>query len=276
MPPDTNDGHAAEPDDAEIGFPPVPELDRVVRLENPSLDDYVAASSAYVLDGRQLPTKGTDESRSAKAAQGELSKVLGRVLAHDLNARHKELVISELGEGVLDRPKRQRPHLIEPEAGEKRVAGGLRTVQSDVTEAHELDGVRLAVEIKPSYRAVGRAIWNRYGDVRAFAVNIHLKFPFAVVGGVQVLPTIDIEEDGSRSKTRTYLSRAARRHDRIRPRVSEADADHLVEALGLVIFDPETGELDPDLPAADSRLRWEGFVASLVEAYDARFGAESD
>jgi hypothetical protein len=35
-----------------------------------------------------------------------------------------------------------------------------------------MDGLRLAVEIKPVNLAVDRAIWNRFGDVRAFAVNI--------------------------------------------------------------------------------------------------------
>ena len=74
-------------------------------------------------------------------------------------------------------------------AGELDVAGALRSARADVSEAHPLDGLRLAVEIKPINLAVGRAIWNRFGDVQVFAVNIHLKFPFAVVGGVLALPT---------------------------------------------------------------------------------------
>jgi hypothetical protein len=36
---------------------------------------------------------------------------------------------------------------------------------------------------------VGRAIWNRFGDLRTFAVNIHLKFPFSVLGGILVVLT---------------------------------------------------------------------------------------
>src|SRR5213075_3432256 len=80
-------------------------------------------------------------------------------------------------------------------AGEKNVAGALRVVRADVSETHDLDGLRLAVEIKPVNLAVGRALWNRFGDIRTFAVNIHLKFPFAVVGGVLVIPTY--EETGT-------------------------------------------------------------------------------
>jgi hypothetical protein len=78
---------------------------------------------------------------------------------------------------------------MKPHAGELNVAGALRNARADVSEAHHMDGLRLAVEIKPVNLAVGRAIWNRFGDVRAFAVNIHLKFPFAVVGGVLAVPT---------------------------------------------------------------------------------------
>jgi hypothetical protein len=255
-------------------YPAVPELDRVIGMDEPTIDDYVKAASAYVVDGRKLPVKGNAESKSAKAAQGELSKVLGKVLAAEVADAHRSILEEEFGEAVLELPAKQRPHLLAAKDGETSVAGGLRTARSDVTEAHHLDGIRLAIELKPSYRAVGRAIWNRYGDVRAFAVNIHLKFPFAVVGGVQVLPTIDFEADGSQLDTRSYLQRAARRLDRIRTRATEADANHLLEAFGLLAFDPVTAKIDPDIPPPRSRLRWDAFLEDLARAYDVRFGAE--
>lgn len=255
------------------GYPDIPELDRVISLERPTLEDYLKAAGAYVVEGRCLPIRRTPESESAKAAQTALSRVFGRVLARELQDRHRRLVDDELGGPPL--PRHSKPtHILHPREGETRVAGGLRTAQSDVTEVHPLDGVRLAVEVKPTYRAIGRAIWNRYGDVRAFAVNIHLKFPFAVVGGVQVLPTIDFEDDGSQIDTRRYLDRAARRLSRIRPRQTEADADHLLEAFGLIAFDPVSAELDETIPPQGSSLRWDAFVEALVRAYDTRFGGE--
>lgn len=61
---------------------------------------------------------------------------------------------------------------ISPYPGELTVAGALRTARADVSEPHQLDGLRLAIEIKPINLAVGRAMWNRFGDIRAFAVNI--------------------------------------------------------------------------------------------------------
>jgi hypothetical protein len=257
------------------GYPGVPELDRVIGLQEPDLDDYLSASSAYVLQGRNLPTKGNSESDSAKAAQGVLSKILGGVISRQLAERHRRLIVNELGAEAFIQAQGRSPHVIQSVAAETKVAGGLRTAQSDVTEAHKLDGVRLAIELKPSYRAVGRAIWNRYGDVRAFAVNIHLKFPFAVVGGVQVLPTIDVEADGSHTDTSSYVKRAAHRLARIRPRQTEADAGHLLEAFGLIVFDPLTGELSESIPGKGSPLHWSNFLDSLVETYDVRFGAES-
>src|SRR5436309_3264185 len=98
-----------------------------------------------------------------------------------------------------------------------------------------------AVSSGPGYPA----IQDLDGDVRAFAVNIHLKFPFAVVGGVQVLPTWDFDENGNWVDTTSFLRRASRRLDRIRLRDTEAGAHHLLEGFLLLVFDPKTGQLDP-------------------------------
>ena len=239
------------------------------------MKEYLAGASGYVINGRSLPTKNNTSSKSAKSAQGDLSKALSSVIARELHDRHIKLIFKELGPSAFVSSRTQTAaHALTPVAKETRVAGGLRTAQSDVTEAHELDGVRLAIEIKPSYRAVGRAIWNRFGDVRAFAVNIHLKFPFAVVGGVQVLPTWDFDENGAWVNTTSYLRRAARRLDRIRLRETEAEAHHLLEGFLLLVFDPKTGKLDPNIPAPSSPLRWDSFIDKLVGTYDTRFGAD--
>lgn len=76
------------------------------------------------------------------------------------------------------------------------------------------NGLTLAVEIKPVHLAVGRAIWNRFGDIRTFAVNIHLKFPFAVIGGIMTLPTEERLVSGNDlnwKPTTTLIARAADR-----------------------------------------------------------------
>ena len=140
----------------------LPLVDALSVNQNPSIDDYIGAVSQYVLHASSLT-----DARS-KQAQIALSSALGRALAAKLIARVPR---------------------ISPHPGELTVAGALRSARADVSEPHQLDGLRLAVEIKPINLAVGRAMWNRFGDIRAFAVNIHLKFPFAVVGGVLAVPT---------------------------------------------------------------------------------------
>ena len=188
----------------------------------------------------------------------------------------------------------------------------------------QLDGLRLAVELKPVNLAVGRALWNRFGDIRAFAVNIHLKFPFAVVGGVLAIPTWEeakitkkmaaersvaeaalrqslagqisdeaesdsagddedvseedeaaalqaAGEDVYRKPTVDLISRLVQRLDKTRMRDTEADPPHLLEAVTVIVYDPDTAALHPDLPAHGTGLRWDQFVSRMAEIYDVRF-----
>lgn len=254
-------------------------IDRLAADPHCSIHDYIAAVSAYVRESHRLA------AGPKKAGQIRLSSALGRALVADL--------------------RRRLPHMSDVVVGERKVAGALRTTKADVSEIHPLDGLRLAVELKPVNLAVGRAIWNRFGDLRTFAVNLHLKFPFAVVGGVLVIPTY--EEVGSREaqeaeaveeraaeegvavtepakpaipepsivvaqkSTRHLIARAIQRLMRAGGRRSEADGAHLLEGIAVVAYDPGIGSIDPDLPPPGSGLRWDEFVEALSAAYEARF-----
>jgi hypothetical protein len=94
-------------------------------LAAPELNDYVLAVSEYV---RQAPALSAGSSKSAQIA---LSAGLGRCLRRDLTA---------IMPGV------------DIHAGELTVAGALRSAQADVSQVHHLDGLRLAVELKPINR----------------------------------------------------------------------------------------------------------------------------
>jgi hypothetical protein len=257
----------------------VPEIDALATVSVCTIENYIKAASAYVR------ASGTLASGPKKAAQIRLSNALARSLADELVGQLPAL------EGKLV-------------TQEQKVAGGLRTTNADVSESHPLDGLRLAVELKPINLAVGRAIWNRFGDIRTFAVNIHLKFPFAVVGGVLVIPTY--EETGTRAaikaeaeeeaeaerpgqdvevnegqapespspgrkSTLHLIAKAVDRLIRAGGRVSEAEAAHLLEGIAVVVYDPDTGAINQDLPKAGSGLRWDEFVSDLVTARKARF-----
>ena len=256
-------------------------IDRLSGLSPCTIQDYVSGVSAYV---RQ---SGSLTASPKKAGQIRLSNALARALADELAA------------GVPPLKGRLKTE-------EQKVAGGLRVANADVSESHQLDGLRLAVELKPINLAVGRAIWNRFGDIRTFAVNIHLKFPFAVVGGVLVIPTYeetgtkeakeaeqeeeaeaegdDAAEAGegaapapaapatpTRKSTVHLIERAIVRLIRAGGRKSEAEAAHLLEGIAVVVYDPETATIYPDIPKPGSGLRWEEFVADLVVSYRARF-----
>ncbi len=226
----------------------VPAVDRLAEITHPLLDDYVLGASAYVHAAPRL------SSGPKKAAQIRLSAAL----AHALKG--------ELAERV---PVMGRAH-----AGEKRVSGALRVGQADLSEMHELDGLRMAVELKPVHLAVGRAIWNRFGDIRTFAVNLHLKFPFAVIGGVLTIPTFEEarkSEEVVRKSTVGLIERAVDRLSRAGGRRTEGDAPHLLEGVAVVVFDPDTGRVSPDLPPPGSGLRWEEFVGAMARSYQARF-----
>jgi hypothetical protein len=231
------------------------EVDRVNALVVPTLADYVAATSQYVLLNKTIDEDAKKADEKRKAAQIRLSGALARVLVSELRNRLASV------EGV---------------AGERRVAGALRTVNADVHQYHPLDGLRLAVEIKPVNLAVGRAIWNRFGDIRAFAVNIHLKFPFAVVGGVMAFPTWELAEATKtlperRKDTRDLIRRAVARFMRVGDRKTEGDAPHLLEGIGIIVYDPDSATIEPAVPPPGSGLRWDEFVERLAFAYEARF-----
>jgi hypothetical protein len=257
------------------------EIDRLASLSPINIQDYVSGVSAYVRQQSTL-SKGPK-----KAAQIRLSNALARSLADGLAAKLPHL----------------RATLV---TDEQKVAGGLRTANADVSEGHYLDGLRLAVELKPINLAVGRAIWNRFGDIRTFAVNIHLKFPFAVVGGVLVIPTY--EETGTKAATEAehaeeaeaegqdpttenssgaveteavaptgrrstvhLIERAVERLMRAGGRKSEADAAHLLEGIAVIVYDPDTATLRTDLPKPSSGLRWDEFIEAIAVSYSARF-----
>jgi hypothetical protein len=220
-------------------------LDSLQYVEPVTVQEYVNAASEYVLRSSTL----TDGQK--KAAQIRLSNVLGRALKNDLQARNPRIHNLHVGETV--------------------VSGALRTAKADLVESNLLDGLRLAVEIKPVNLAVGRAIWNRFGDIRTFAVNIHLKFPFAVVAGVLTIPTFEIASGSVRKDTKHLIRRAVQRLTRAGGRRTEGDAPHLLEGIGVLVYDPDSATISEELPPRDSGLRWEEFITLLATSYDARF-----
>lgn len=235
----------------------VDSIDALSSIENCTLTNYITAVSDYVKRHKTL-TGG-----QKKAAQIRLSTGLANALVADLRAR--------------------LPQMGEVKAAETPVSGALRIARADVSEMNPLDGLRLAIELKPVNLAVGRAIWNRFGDIRSFAVNLHLKFPFAVVGGVLVIPTYEEKKKNEPDResiinvsTVHLIQRAIKRLVRAGGRRTEGDAPHLLEGVGVVVYDPTAGAIHATIPSPDSGLRWEDFIANLAAAYDSRFVSDAE
>ncbi|MBI3747442.1 MAG: hypothetical protein HY262_01130 [Chloroflexi bacterium] len=221
----------------------VPLTQKLLANSSPTLDAYVAAVSEYYRRSRSLAA-GTK-----KRSQLVLGAALGRAAATELRRRLPRLTARTT---------------------ETAVAGALRVVKADVSEFHKLDGLRLAIEVKPINLAVGRAIWNRFGDIRTFAVNLHIKFPFAVVGGILAIPTFEWKE-GRELTTDHLIRRATERLARSAGRRNEGDPPHLLEGVAVVAYDPHSGAISDELPAQGTGLRWEEFIDAMVAAYVARF-----
>src|SRR5690349_4252047 len=141
----------------------LPLVDGLAPLPRPTMADFVAAASEYVVacetTGSLLlagVTTGNAGQRK-QAGQIRLSSGLGRALCADLQAACPRISAT---------------------SGEIRVSGALRVSQFDVVEMTMLDGLKLAIELKPINLAVGRALWNRFGDLRVGAVSTHLKYPY--------------------------------------------------------------------------------------------------
>ena len=48
-------------------------------------------------------------------------------------------------------------------------------------------------------------------------------------------------------------------------RHTEGDASHLLEGIAIVVFDQESGSIDPKLPAIGSGLRWQEFIDRMAK-----------
>ena len=67
--------------------------------------------------------------------------------------------------------------------------------------------------------------------------------------------------------TRHLIERAIGRFIRAGGRQTEGDAAHLLEGIAVVVFDVDTGVVDPKLPAVESGLRWPEFIDLMAWRY---------
>ena len=147
---------------------------------------------------------------------------------------------------------------------EKEFQGGLGPKRVDVSFSDDRHGLMLAVTIKclnfPSYPKIpgsdpaqfdysktpnfSKNIKNRFGDLTTEAITLHLRFPFAVVGCLYVMPERSMTERGSHMKISTF-ERASHLYGTITGRRIYGDPAEKFEDVTLLLHGPLK---DPNRP----------------------------
>lgn len=147
---------------------------------------------------------------------------------------------------------------------EKEFQGGLGPKRVDVSFADERHGLMLAVTIKtlnfPSFPRIkgsnppefdfskrgkfSKNIKNRFGDLTTESITLHLRFPFAVVACLYVMPERSMQDKGDQMRSSTF-ERAAKLYGTISGRVAYGDPAEKFENVTLMLHRPLS---DPALP----------------------------
>ena len=104
---------------------------------------------------------------------------------------------------------------------------------------------------------------NMVNDLGTESTTCHTRFPYCVVVLVVAIPRDALPATQEKDIIRT-LERLGSRDDVL-------DQAHLAEAIAFVVWNPHTGELDPDAPPPGSPLRLENVSQRIFKAYVARY-----
>ncbi|MBK9241118.1 MAG: hypothetical protein IPL75_12820 [Acidobacteria bacterium] len=178
---------------------------------------------------------------------------------------------------------------------EKEFQGGLGPKRVDVSYSDDRHGLMLAVTIKslnfPSFPKIkgsktefdysgkgnfSKNIKNRFGDLTTESITLHLRFPFAVVSCLYVMPVRSDQDKGSQMKTSTF-QRAGRLYGTITGRRAYGDPAERFEDVTLMSYQPLTGDGTPEgvwvkLYSAGTMkpVSEEDYFLSLRELYNER------
>jgi hypothetical protein len=169
---------------------------------------------------------------------------------------------------------------------EQNVIGGLKPKSVDVVVVKEKVGPVVAISLKGTGKAF-RNLTNRMEEAVGDCTNLHLRYPALVYGFFHVLkanregqsgfgrPDVSVCVDGSLSAGIIRYAAAlegltGRKHWRDDPSSYERAALLMVEPIG-----DEAGGVYPSLPP-DSPLNSDGFLQTLLQAYDLRYPLVAD
>ena len=149
------------------------------------------------------------------------------------------------------------------ELGPMRIIGGVRPQNFDV--GYRPDGVRFAFDSKTlnDTKSVGKNWQNMVNDLATEATTVHTRFPHAVVAFMVIIPLPCLS-----GNTRTAIIGTLERLGR---RTGIDGPHHMAEAISLVLWDPSSGQIDSNIPDAESPLRITKFSEQIELAYTNRY-----
>jgi hypothetical protein len=149
------------------------------------------------------------------------------------------------------------------EVGPTRIVGGIRPQNFDA--AYRPDGPRIVFDSKTlnDLKSVGKNWQNMVNDLATEASTVHIRFPYAIVAFMVIIPAPALGKKQAMDIVRTL--------ERLASRQEVLDQPHLAEALALVIWDPVTGVIDENIPNKASNLRLEKFSDNIYPHYINRY-----
>jgi hypothetical protein len=170
--------------------------------------------------------------------------------------------------GNIEVLKRDSNDLIPPkpnvmEVGKTRIVGGIRPQNYDA--AYRPDGPRIVFDSKTlnDVSSVRKNWQNMVNDLATEAATVHTRFPYCIVAFVVALPAPAVPPAQRRDIVRTL--------ERLGSRKDELDQNHLAEAIALVLWDPVTGLIDPNVPDVGSNLRLDTMHERVYPHYVDRY-----
>jgi hypothetical protein len=216
--------------------------------------DAVISAGEYRADGMQAEKKRYSEKLSA-------------ALANELAAGLRTIGFPNV------RPMHDGP-------GEREFQGGLGPKRVDVSFADEKHGLLLAVSVKsicsPPY---GKNLKNRFGDLCTEAINLHMRFPYSVVGGLFAMPE-GADLDRSRLRPLSTFQRARMLFGTITGRADYTSAGEKFEDFVMMLFNPVQPAPAPGpwvrlyaaslLAASPGEISEAAYLAHLQDLYNTR------
>ena len=209
--------------------------------------------------GNSNPEKGTAKSQRSfdKHQSVNFASFVDKEFSNCLAKMLGDIPVVRAASGLIP----SSPDCVE--FGAVRIIGGVRPQNFDA--AYRPDGPRVVFDSKTlnDIKSVAKNWQNMINDLATEATTVHTRFPYAIVAFIVLIPKPALASKQQADIVRTL--------ERLGTRRSVLDQTQLAEAISLVVWNPETGEIDSSIPPQDSPLRIEKFSNTLYPHYIDRY-----